>query len=323
MIKFTKFLLTMAVFFAFVSCNDSDEEPMDNPSLTQAANEAGLTTLLSAVEAVPGLGDALQSQAAITVFAPSNAAFDAALEAFDVADLSQLAVKVGGVENLQSVLGFHVVPAVAYARDLSPTNTFNTLAGQNLTVRVNGSAVTVTDATGNTVNVIAADVPIENGVVHVIDGVLLPELELPTIVEAATEANLTVLLDAVNAAGIGQTLLDAEAVTVFAPTNDAFAALLAELNLDSLQELVAAIGLEGVQKVLGFHVVPAVAFSFDLQEGSQTVPTLSGENLTVVRTGNEVTVTDASGKTYRVVAADVAVENGVVHVIDGVLLPTL
>src|SRR5690606_24768779 len=99
-----------------------------------------------------------------------------------------------------------------------------------------------------------------------------------------------------------------------------FAALLAELNLDSLQELVAAIGLEGVQKVLGFHVVPAVAFSFDLQEGSQTVPTLSGENLTVVRTGNEVTVTDASGKTYRVVAADVAVENGVVHVIDGVLL---
>lgn len=323
MIKFTKFLLTMAVFFAFVSCNDSDEEPMDNPSLTQAANEAGLTTLLSAVEAVPGLGDALQSQAAITVFAPSNAAFDAALEAFDVADLSQLAVKVGGVENLQSVLGFHVVPAVAYARDLSPTNTFNTLAGQNLTVRVDGSAVTVTDATGNTVNVIAADVPIENGVVHVIDGVLLPELELPTIVEAATEANLTVLLDAVNAAGIGQTLLDAEAVTVFAPTNDAFAALLAELNLDSLQELVAAIGLEGVQKVLGFHVVPAVAFSFDLQEGSQTVPTLSGENLTVVRTGNEVTVTDASGKTYRVVAADVAVENGVVHVIDGVLLPTL
>ena len=323
MIKPTKILLTMSLLFAFVSCDDSDEMPVDNPSLTEAATDAGLTTLLSAVDAVPGLEAALQSEAAITVFAPSNGAFEAALDAFGVDDLSQLVTKIGGEENLQSVLGFHVVPAVAFSKDLSATNTFTTLAGQDLTVNVSGSGVTVTDATGNTVNVIAADVAIDNGVVHVIDGVLLPELDLPTIVEAATAANLTVLLDAVNAAGVGQTLLDAEAVTVFAPTNAAFVALLAELNVSSLQELIGAIGAEGVQKVLGFHVVPAVAFSFDLQEGSQTVPTLSGEELTVVRTGSEVTVTDAGGNTYRVVAADVAVENGVVHVIDGVLLPTL
>ncbi|MBN7812634.1 fasciclin domain-containing protein [Algoriphagus sp. H41] len=323
MIKVPKLFLTMFLLFAFVSCDDSDEKPVDNPPLTEAAAEAGLTTLLSAVDAVPGLGATLQSQTAITVFAPSNAAFEAALDAFGADDLGQLVKKIGGEENLQTVLGFHVVPAVAFSRDLAPSNTFTTLAGQDLTVNVNGSAVTVTDAMGNTANVIAADVAIDNGVVHVIDGVLLPELDRPTIVEAATEAQLTVLLDAVNAAGLGQTLLDAEAVTVFAPTNGAFAALLAELNLNSLQELVDAVGLEGVQKVLGFHVVPAVAFSFDLKEGSQVVPTLSGESLTVVRTGSDVTVTDVNGNTYRVVAADVAVDNGVVHVVEGVLLPTL
>ncbi|GAB3223329.1 fasciclin domain-containing protein [Algoriphagus aestuariicola] len=323
MIKFPKILLTIMVLFAFVSCDDSDEQPVENPTLAQAATDAGLTTLLSAVEAVPGLIDVLQAEPSITVFAPSNDAFAAALSSFGVSNLDQLVAKIGGEENLETVLGFHVVPAVAFSRDLAASNTFTTLAGQDLTVNVGSSGVTVTDALGNTANVIAADVAIDNGVVHVIDGVLLPELDLPNVVEAASAANLTVLLDAVNAAGVGQTLLDAEDITVFAPDNSAFAALLAELNLNSLEELVGAIGLEGVQKVLGFHVVPAVAFSFDLEEGSQTVPTLSGENLTVVRSGNDVSVTDAAGNTYQVVAADVAIENGVVHVIDGVLLPTL
>ncbi|WP_254423372.1 fasciclin domain-containing protein [Algoriphagus sp. A40] len=323
MIKFPKLLLTLFVLFAFVSCDDSDEQPVENPTLAEAATDAGLTTLISAVDAVPGLLDVLQSETAITVFAPSNEAFAAALSAFGAANLDQLVTKIGGEENLQSVLGFHVVPAVAFSKDLSATNTFTTLAGQDLTVKVNGSTVTVTDAIGNTVNVIAADVAIDNGVVHVIDGVLLPELNLPNIVEAASAANLTVLLDAVNAAGVGPTLINANEITVFAPTNTAFTALLAKLKLNSLQDLVGAIGVNGVQKVLGFHVVPAVAFSFDLKEGSQPVPTLAGENLTVTKSGNEVTVRDSAGNVYRVVAADVAVDNGVVHVIDGVLLPTL
>ena len=323
MIKFPKLLLMILALFGFVSCDDSDEQPVENPTLAQAATDAGLTTLLSALDAVPGLLEVLQSENSITVFAPSNEAFTAALSDFGVANLDQLVIKIGGEENLESVLGFHVVPTVAFSRDLSATNTFTTLGGQDLTVNMNSSGVTVTDAAGNTANVIVADVAIDNGVVHVIDGVLLPELDVPNIVEAASEADLTVLLDAVNAAGVGPTLLNADEITVFAPTNPAFSALLTELNLNSLAELVDAIGLEGVQKVLGFHVVPAVAFSFDLQEGSQSLPTLSGEDLTVVRSGNEVTVTDAAGNTYQVVAADVAVENGVVHVIDGVLLPVL
>ena len=292
------------------------------PTVVEAANAAGLTTLLAAVTAAD-LGGALLNADAITVFAPTNDAFNAALSAFGVTNLNQLVAKIGGIENLQTILGFHVVPAVAFSTDLAATNTFTTLAGQDLTVTKSSSGVTVTDALGNTANVVAADVAIENGVVHVIDGVLLPEYSLPNVVEAATAANLTVLLDAVTAAGLGGTLLDADAITVFAPTNQAFLNLLSSLNLNSLQALIDALGVDAVTKVLGFHVVPATAFSFDLAEGDQMVPTLAGEMLLVNRTGNAVKVTDKAGNVYSVVAADVAIENGVVHVIDGVLLPTL
>ena len=117
--------------------------------------------------------------------------------------------------------------------------------------------------------------------------------------------------------------LEAEAITVFAPTNAAFAALLEALDVITLEGLIDAIGADNVSKVLTYHVVPTVAFSFDLAEGAQSVPTLAGETLTVTRTGANVTVTDTAGNTFNVIAADVAIENGVVHVIDGVVLPTL
>jgi len=292
------------------------------PTVVEAAQSAGLTTLLDAVTAA-GLGSALLNTPQMTVFAPTNAAFTAALQAFGAANLNQLVAKIGGVANLQKVLGFHVVPAAAFSFELGPTNTFTTLAGQQLTVTKTGNNVSVRDANGNVASVVAADVAIANGVVHVIDKVLLPTIDLPNLVEAAQAANLTILLDAVTAAGLGGSLLGQEAMTVFAPTNQAFANLLEALNLNSLTELINTLGADAVTKVLGFHVVPATAFSFNLAAGAQQVPTLAGEMLTVTRTGNNVTVTDKAGNTFNVVAADVAIENGVVHVIDGVLLPTL
>lgn len=292
------------------------------PTVVEAAQSAGLTTLLDAVTAA-GLGSALLNTPQMTVFAPTNAAFTAALQAFGAANLNQLVAKIGGVANLQKVLGFHVVPAAAFSFELGPTNTFTTLAGQQLTLTKTGNNVSVRDANGNVASVVAADVAIANGVVHVIDKVLLPTIDLPNLVEAAQAANLTILLDAVTAAGLGGALLGQEAMTVFAPTNQAFANLLEALNLNSLTELINTLGADAVTKVLGFHVVPATAFSFNLAAGAQQVPTLAGEMLIVTRTGNNVTVTDKAGNTFTVVAADVAIENGVVHVIDGVLLPTL
>lgn len=296
-----------------------------NPGLVEAASTAGLTVLLEAVTAVEGLAEALTTAEAITVFAPTNDAFTAALEVYGVSSLEELIAEIGGVDNLELVLGFHVVPAVAFAEDLADgEQTLTTLSGQELTVTKSSMGVSVTDANGTTYNVVTADVGIANGVVHVIDGVLLPSIVLPNVVEAATAAELTTLLDAVTAADLGSTLLDAEAITVFAPTNDAFAAALNAYGVSTLGQLVDELGgLDNLSAVLGFHVVPSVAFSHDLADGEQTVPTLAGEDLTVTKSESGVTVTDVNGNTFNVILPDVAIANGVVHVIDGVLLPTL
>ena len=302
----------------------SIELPNNAPTLVEAANSAGLTTLLSAVGAVDGLEASLTSANEITVFAPTNDAFANALAAYGVDNLEQLIAELGGVDNLESVLGFHVVGATAFSTDLSAGDqTFTTLNGQDITVNVSGADVTVTDALGNTASVVTADVEIQNGVVHVIDAVLLPELTYPTVVDAATSAGLTTLLDAVSAASLGTTLLEAEAITVFAPTNDAFAGLLSRYEATDLNDLVSKIGLDAVTEVLQFHVVPAVAFSHDLEDGEQTFTTLQGQELTVTKNADGVFVTDYLGFTYQVAVADVAISNGVVHVIDGVVLPDL
>lgn len=276
------------------------------PNVVEVANAAGLTTLIAAVTTAD-LGGTVLNAPAITVFAPFNVAFSAALQAFGAANLNQLVAKIGGIQNLQTILGFHVVPAVAFASDLAATNTLTTIASQSLTVTKSAAGAIVTDARGNVAKVTTADVAIENGVVHVIDRVLLPNYTLPTAVEAASVGNLTVLLQAETAAGLGNTLLNAEAITVFASTNHAFTNQLTSLNLTSLQGLIDALGVEAVTKILGFHVVPAVTFSFDLAEGDQMVPTLAGEMLKVDPVENIVKVTDAEGKTYSVIAADVAI----------------
>ncbi|HHP7242962.1 MAG TPA: fasciclin domain-containing protein, partial [Cyclobacteriaceae bacterium] len=288
------------------------------------ATSAGLTTLLDAINGVDGLATTLLDAESITVFAPTNDAFVGLLNRFNASDLTDL-INIIGLETLTSVLQFHVVPATAFSHDLQDgVQTFTTLAGQDLTVTKSADGVTVTDYLGFAYNVTTTDVAIANGVVHVIDGVLLPDVsDDPNVAEAATEAGLSTLLDAVLATGLDDDLIQATAITVFAPTNDAFADLLAAQEVNDLNGLIEKLGAENVAKVLTFHVVPAVAFAGDLAEGAQTFNTLAGEELTVTKNGSSVTVTDVNGTTYNVVTADVALENGVVHVIDGVLLPTL
>lgn len=323
-------VLMAFIMAALSSCGDDDDgdsNPM-NPTLVEAAESAGLTTLLAAVETA-GLGDDLLNADAITVFAPTNQAFQDVLDSVGVTTLDQLVARIGGVGNLGQVLGFHVVPEVRFANDLPEGPlTVNTLtSGQQLTITRSGSDVTVRDAVGNTYQVTAADVAIDNGVVHVINGVLLPELTLPSVTGAVmADPNLSSLEAAIEAVdGLGATLDNLQSKTIFAPIDAAFATTLQNFGANSLEELVDDLGgADNLGKVLGFHVIPdATLFSDQLAEGAQMVMTEAGDQLTVTRTGTSVTVTDVLGNTFDVTMPDIAVENGVVHVIDGVLLPTL
>jgi uncharacterized surface protein with fasciclin (FAS1) repeats len=146
------------------------------------------------------------------------------------------------------------------------------------------------------------DVEFEGGVIHIIDTVLTIPRD---IVATATAANLTALAGAATQANLVETLQDAESITVFAPTNEAFAAL---GSLDGVTE-------EDLANILQYHVVAGtVAYSSTLQDG--TVETLNGESLQISIRDGSVFVNDA-----QVVIADVLISNGVVHVIDSVLSP--
>jgi uncharacterized surface protein with fasciclin (FAS1) repeats len=146
-----------------------------------------------------------------------------------------------------------------------------------------------------------------------------PATEQPdTVVDvAAGDESFSTLVKAVNAAGLAGTLSGGGPFTVFAPVNDAFAALPA----GTVDRLLAPENKAQLTSVLTYHVVPSKVLSSDLRDG-MTVKTVQGQPLTVGIQGDAVTLTDASGNTASVVKADVEAGNGVVHVIDHVLLPS-
>lgn len=284
------------------------------PDIVDTAIAAGsFTTLVAAVEAA-GLVDTLKGEGPFTVFAPTDDAF-AALPAGTVEAL--LADPQG---QLTQILLYHVVPGKVMSTDLSDGMTADTAQGSPVTFTVADGKVMVNGA-----NVVTADIEASNGVIHVIDQVILPPdaaaseesaaepMAAPAgnIAEVAAAAgNFTTLLAAVEAAGLVDELTGAGPFTVFAPTDEAFAALPA----GTIDTLLA--DPEGaLRDILLYHVVSGKVMSGDLSDG-MTADTLQGAPVTFTVADGAVKVNDAN-----VVAADVEASNGVIHVIDAVILP--
>jgi uncharacterized surface protein with fasciclin (FAS1) repeats len=260
-------------------------------------------TLETAVIAA-GLADDLSGTGPFTVFAPTDDAF-AALPAGALDAL--LADPTGA---LAEVLLYHVVGGLALSTDLSDGQMITTLLGEDVTVTINGNGVFINDA-----QVIIADILADNGVVHVIDAVLLPPPPQPTntILDiVVNSADHNTLEAAVVAAGLQSALSGTGPLTVFAPTDAAFAALPAGV-LDAL--LADPTG--ALTQVLLYHAVGGLALSTDLADGMM-ITTIQGQDITVTINANGVFINDA-----QVIVADIIADNGVVHVIDAVLVPEL
>ena len=283
-----------------------------------ASEDDTFSTLVAAVKAAE-LVDTLQSEGPFTVFAPTNDAF-AALPEGTVDEL----LKPENKEQLASILTYHVVAGKVMAADLSDGQEVETVQGGILTVGIDGDKVTLTDENDATVNVVKTDIDAGNGVIHVIDGVVTPkaddesmEAEAGTIVDvAAGNEDFSTLVTAVTAADLGETLAGEGPYTVFAPTNDAFAVL----PEGTVETLVKPESKDQLTSILTYHVVAGMVMAADLSDG-QVIETVNGDTLTVGIDGETVTLTDSSGNTVTVVAADVAASNGVIHAIDGVLIP--
>merc|ERR1711874_404645 len=225
-------------------------------------------------------------------------------------------------DQLVDILTYHVLPAQVLSTDLKFFQSVATVEGKNVHVVGTSKGVYVGPSIKDLKSVVGADNLASNGVAHIIDGVLLPPTSAladskPNIVELAQSVDdLSTLVAAVVAGDLAETLSSPGPFTVFAPTNEAFGAL-PEGTLDTL---LKPENKDQLVDILTYHVLPAQVLSTDLKF-FQSVPTVEGKNVHVVRTSKGVYVGSSIKELKTVVGADNLASNGVAHIIDGVLLP--
>jgi len=286
----------------FTSC-EKEEDPLMSTDLSiveYASLDENFTSLVQALSRAD-LVSALSGAGNFTVFAPTNEAFNDLLN-----DLGLMSVTEIPLETLKSVLLYHVVGEEKKSTMLE-SGYYNTLSmsfNGYMSLKVDlGMGVKI----NNSANVIAADVDVKNGVIHVIDKVLLP----PTVVDiASANDGFSILVQAVVKAGLVETLSGAGPFTVFAPTNAAFQALFTQLGVSGISELTA----DQLIPILTYHVVSGNVRSTDLTAGN--VETLNGQISIALSPSPSI------NSTTMIIATDVQGSNGVVHVIDKVLLPS-
>jgi transforming growth factor-beta-induced protein len=277
-------------------CTEDVVEPRLG-TIPEVAQSAGsFATLLTAVEAA-GLSETLATGGPFTVFAPTDAAF-AALPA------GALDALQGDIELLTRVLTYHVVAGDLNASAVLSRTELPTLNGGALAVRTEGGSAYVNDS-----RIVQTDVLASNGVIHVIDAVLLPEPVLDIPGTAAAAGVFNTLLAAVEAAGLLETLQSAGPFTVLAPTDEAFAAL-PEGTVEALLE-----DPETLAEILLYHVIIGDVRAAQVVTLTEATMANGGTVSIAVENGG-VRVNDAN-----VVATDIEATNGVIHVIDAVLIP--
>ena len=294
-------LLIIGVLF-FSSCNDDDDmEDMGEKNVVEVAASAGQFTILLEAAQKAGLAEYLSNTDGITVFAPTDAAFKSLLTELGATSLNDIPVA-----QLTNILLYHVIGSKAMSSDLK-SGYFPTLsksAGNSISMYISvEGGVSINKNT----KVTTADITAKNGVIHVVDKVILP----PSIVNIALDNdNFSILVQAVVKAGLVDALSATGPFTVFAPTNAAFTALFAQLGISGIDNLTA----EQLIPILTYHVVSGNVLSTALSNGN--VPTLNAEKSLSVNLSSGVKINDSE-----VVAANIQGSNGVVHVINKVLIP--
>ena len=306
MLRQIKYMLATLSVVAFATgCGGGNTDP-DIVQLAQSNPD--LSILVEAVDAA-GLVGTLKQAGPYTVLAPTNAAFAALLTELGVTKAQLLADKA----LLTTVLTYHVLPAAVKRADIPLGKAITTVQGGIFKVEASGTALKITDGRNRTANIIATDVVATNGVVHVIDKVILPANK--NIVQTAQSLpDFSILVEAVVAADLQGTLSGTGPFTVFAPTNAAFAALLTELGV-SKEALLANKAL--LTKVLTYHVVSGRVLKSGVPVGAP-ITTVQGDTFTI---NSSLAIADQRGRTANIVATDVLTSNGVIHVIDKVILP--
>jgi len=318
LLKFKKAAVLAFLAIIGTSCdndNNTTSPPVADNTITGiASSNTDLSILVEALTKAE-LATTLKGAGSYTVFAPTNAAFTAFLKTTPYASIKDVPK-----ETLTQILLNHVVSGTIKSTDLttgyiktlakggaSTTNTLSMYVNTSSGVKLNGIAKVVT-----------ADIKATNGIIHVVDAVI----SLPTIVDhAVANPNFSTLVAALTynpASGFTGILsgTTSSPFTVFAPTNDAFTAFLKETGFSGLSAIPANV----LEKTLKYHVVAGANVQSSQLTNDQVVTTFSGQNVTVKFTPTRLL--DVSGRNCNIIAVDVQCSNGIIHVLDKVLLPT-
>jgi uncharacterized surface protein with fasciclin (FAS1) repeats len=271
----------------------------------------GRYTVLDEALVASGLRTTLSGSGPFTLFAPTDAAFTALLTELGLSKAQLLA----NLPLLTAVLSYHVLPGRVLRAAVPLGKAITTVQGGVFKVESSGTSLEITDGRNRKSVISATDAIAANGVVHTVDRVLLPANR--NIVETAIAAapEFSILVEAVVAANLQGALSGAGPLTVFAPTNAAFAALLTELGLTRPQ-LLANTAL--LTRVLTYHVVAGRVLKADIVPG-QAVTTLQGQSFTV---GADLFITDQRARRSSIAGTDLFTSNGVIHTLSRVLLPS-
>jgi len=268
-----------------------------------AVADGRFLTLVAAVQAA-GLVETLSGAGPFTVFAPTDDAF-AKLPAGTLEDL----LKPENKQMLTDILLYHVVPGSVKAADVVTLTEAETALGKMVTVKVEGDKVFINDA-----QVIITDIVASNGIIHVVDTVILPpadEVKLDIVDLAVANGSFTKLVEAVQAAGLVETLKGERPFTVFAPTDEAFA----KLPEGTLETLLKPENKMMLADILLYHVVPGSVKAADVSDGLIADSAL-GTSLFFKLDMGKAYVNEA-----QIVMTDIEASNGIIHVIDTVILP--
>jgi len=265
---------------------DSNPQP---PTIAQYIQEVRVLSSLEAAVDEAGLAGTLENEGPFTVFAPVDDAFSPALDP----SLNQ--------QVIQKVVQDHAVSGAVLSSELSDGQTVPTLSGDSLTIGTAGG-VTVNRATVTKAS---------NGVVHVVDNLLIDAVDRATLTP-----RFTIFARLVKEAGLADTLKTGGR-TIFAPTNEALLTALDDDDSGSIEgdEIPSSAG-----DLLQYHVLDSVFLAGDVPESETSIPTLEGSSVTLVRDGDAVTVAP-NGENASVTIPNVEVDNGVIHGIDAVLTP--
>ena len=334
---YARYLTALTATALLAACGSDDHPPevvAPKSILATAQATADLSYLVAAVQFASDNNDLvnlLGASGTLTVFAPTNAAFDKLAQTLTGnANAKGPDILVPANKALvKTVLQYHVLTSVVKAADIPFGKAITPAAGGFFKIDVVAGKPVITDGRNRKTNIIATDITASNGVVHLLDAVLLPADKTIVQTAIASKPEFTSLVAALQFASNGDdlvtTLSGAGPFTVFAPTNAAFDALAKELTGNAAAtatDILVPANKALVRSVLTYHVVAARVLKADITVNSP-ITTVQGKTFVIQATATGVAITDGRNRVSNITATDVLNSNGVIHVIDKVILPPL